>query len=144
MVSGDRQQSSRCEVTLTLSRGRNKQPGGVDSPVTWTADKLKSVNLAERPKLLPDHLKEVLEKAHKLGLKTMWLYGSRARGDARPQSDFDLAFQFTNKPLWSAFVVDIAEEPPSLYKYDLVDLDALEESFQSEIMKEGLQIYECR
>lgn len=32
------------------------------------------------------------------GIAVLWLYGSRARGDARPDSDYDLAVAFADFP----------------------------------------------
>ena len=51
----------------------------------------------------------------------IWL--ARARGDARENSDFDLAFAVSDKLNWSRFVTEIQEDPPSLHRYDLVDFE---------------------
>ena len=68
---------------------------------TWTATQadLKSKSIHERTQYLPKHLIHILDLAIKLGLnpKKIWLYGSRARGDARENSDFDLAFLVRDK-----------------------------------------------
>jgi predicted nucleotidyltransferase len=114
--------------------------------VTWTA---KSILASDPKKIiaeLPKHLVAIIDKAKFDGLKPqkIWIYGSRARGDARENSDFDLAFQIQDPLNWSKFVVDIAEDPPSLFRYDLVDFDRTDESLKNAILKEGVLIYEVR
>ncbi len=114
--------------------------------MTWTAQQieLSKLPVQSRFDLLPPHLKAIIERAKILGLqpKKIWLYGSRARGDARTNSDFDLAFQITDNNRWSEFVVLVADDPPSLYRYDLVDIETVNEDLRQAICHQGVLIYE--
>ena len=107
------------------------------NPMTWTARDLP---------ILPTHLEKLIERARHLNATEIWLYGSRARGDATPQSDFDLAFKLpensTNQ--WNSFCASIQDDPPSLYRYDLVQFEQVSREFQEKIMTEGKKIYERR
>lgn len=54
---------------------------------------------------------------------TIILFGSRARGDARPKSDYDLAFEFDSKKHshdWSAFCLEVQENAPTLLPLNLM------------------------
>jgi predicted nucleotidyltransferase len=71
------------------------------------------------------------------------LFGSRARGDFREDSDFDIAFELvdTKDNLWSKFSVQAQEDPYTLYSTDLVRMDQLDESYHRNILKEGILLY---
>ncbi len=115
--------------------------------MAWTAktSNLNKVAVGERGEHLPPYLRNVIQRAEGSVKPTrIWLYGSRARGDARENSDFDLAFEITDNSQWSEFVTDVNDNPPSLHKYDLVNLDLSDQSLKEAINKEGLVIYECR
>lgn len=116
--------------------------------MTWTAknSQLLNYSVVEREPHLPRALRELLKTAesHKLELNRVWLYGSRARGDARENSDFDLAFEILNKTDWSRFVTQIQDDPPSLHQYDLVDIEQCDEALRKAILNEGVLIYESR
>lgn len=112
--------------------------------MTWTAKtaQLESQSLSERSKSLPDHLQKILSLGEdKAGLNRVWLFGSRVKGPARENSDFDLAFDVRDQSGWSDFVTSVHDDPPSLYKYDLVNISDIDENFRSVILKEGLLIY---
>lgn len=72
-------------------------------------------------------LREVAERvAHRLRGRRyrLWLFGSRARGEASPRSDYDLAL-WTDPPLDLATLAALREELealPMLQKVDLVEL----------------------
>ena len=73
------------------------------------------------------------------------LFGSRARGNHRSNSDVDLAVfgKTCSDSQWNTLLVDIAEEPFSLYVIDLVDHNILSEDYEKQISCEGKAIYEC-
>lgn len=73
-------------------------------------------------------------------VKRVILYGSRARGDYRERSDIDLAIEEEHR---SWFAEDVDEETRTLLKFDVVNLNrSLDDTFRSNIMKDGLILYE--
>jgi len=68
------------------------------------------------------------------------LYGSRARGDARPHSDIDIAIDVGEKV--SRYDINEAQSMLSemniIYKVDIVDYHAVSEVLQKEIDKDGV------
>ncbi len=72
------------------------------------------------------------------------LFGSRARGDAKRYSDFDVAFEFPkeNESKWGAFCVEAQEELPTLLSFDLINLREASRELLSSITKEGIILYE--
>lgn len=69
----------------------------------------------------------------------IWLYGSRARGDERDRSDFDLAI-ISSTPLTNEqwfLVREIIEEADTLLKIDCVDFNELKnEEFKDNILRD--------
>ena len=115
--------------------------------MTWTAQTSNFADLSidDRAPLLPPFLREILYRAETyLKPRKVWLYGSRARGDARENSDFDLAFEISDDTNWSRFVTEVSDDPPSLHKFDLVNYEQTDASLREAIHKEGLVIYERR
>ncbi len=72
------------------------------------------------------------------------LYGSRARGDARDDSDFDLAFVFPadRHGPWTRFLADLDDAPVTLLRVDLIDWNEASEPLREQIRKEGITLYE--
>lgn len=72
------------------------------------------------------------------------LFGSRARGNARQRSDFDLAVDGDEPlPLEKFYAIETALEAlPTLYRFDWVDLTKVNEGFRAEAMKSARVIYE--
>lgn len=84
-------------------------------------------------------LDEIIVLAQKNGIKKIFLFGSRARGDNHERSDIDLAisggnfFQFT----------DDVENIETLLSFDVVNLDEkLSADFRNEINHDGVLIFE--
>lgn len=71
------------------------------------------------------------------------LFGSRARGDAMPRSDIDLAISCprADPKVWSD-IVEAAEEAPTLLMIDLVRMDTAPPELLAEIAREGRVLYE--
>lgn len=86
-----------------------------------------------------DGLRELLRRAeHALVLRRVYLFGSRARGDAREDSDVDLAFEHGSSPAaWADFVNMAREQAPILLDLDLVDLSSATPELREQILKEG-------
>ena len=74
------------------------------------------------------------------------LYGSRARGSAREDSDYDLAFVFPKDRhnRWVRFVVDLDDAAVTLLPVDLLDWNEASESLRERICREGVVLYERR
>ncbi|MCX5643826.1 MAG: nucleotidyltransferase domain-containing protein [Phycisphaerae bacterium] len=74
----------------------------------------------------------------------VFLYGSRARGDARENSDYDLAFVFSpaQHGKWVRFLADLDDAPVTLLPVDLLDWNEASEPLREEIRKEGITLYE--
>jgi predicted nucleotidyltransferase len=73
------------------------------------------------------------------------LFGSRARGDARPKSDYDFAFEFDAKKSgsnWSTFSIEAQENAPTLLPMDLVNMNEISDEFMSKIHQEGIVVYQ--
>ena len=72
------------------------------------------------------------------------LFGSRARGNAKPRSDFDLAVDGDEPlPLKSFFeIAEDLENLPTLYSFDWVDLTKVNNRFREEALKSARVIYE--
>jgi predicted nucleotidyltransferase len=71
------------------------------------------------------------------------LFGSRARGDAMPRSDIDLAIACprADPKIWSD-IVEAADEAPTLLQIDLVRTDTAPPELLAEIAREGRVLYE--
>ena len=78
-----------------------------------------------------------------LSPETIYLFGSRARGDNRPESDYDIAVgkrKFKDAD-WAETSLKIQENKPTLHKIDLVRMDRASKSLIEEIRKEGILIF---
>ncbi len=72
---------------------------------------------------------------------TLMLFGSRAKGNAAPRSDIDLAVTITcDRDWWS--LQEAVEEYPTLLKIDLVRLNAADDELAGEIIRTGKVLYE--
>ncbi|MCA1810909.1 MAG: nucleotidyltransferase family protein [Halobacteriales archaeon] len=91
--------------------------------------------------LVAKHRVELRLAARKNGIARIWLFGSRARNEARPDSDVDILYQ--TKPgvgMWeaSAFVVD-AEDILGT-KVDIADIDGLSPRMRESVLPEAKPI----
>ena len=77
------------------------------------------------------------------GVKKVILFGSRARGDYRNNSDIDLAFIFDNNDKDNFIKMQAKlEELNTLYKFDVIDFNTLKnDKFKEEILKDGIVIF---
>jgi predicted nucleotidyltransferase len=68
-----------------------------------------------------DAVREIVSAAKRsLVLKRAILFGSRARADARPESDIDIAFEHESSDAeWAAFVNEMSDSAPTLLSLDL-------------------------
>ena len=86
-------------------------------------------------------------QAHCRGLQghRVYLFGSRARGDAGRSSDFDIGID-GSEPLDLAVlfkIKDSLEQIPTLYQFDLVDLNRASPKLRENARREGRLLYEA-
>jgi uncharacterized protein len=72
------------------------------------------------------------------------LYGSRARGSAREDSDYDLAFVFPKDrhARWVRFVVGLDDAAVTLLPVDLLDWNEAASPLREQVCREGIVLYE--
>ena len=91
--------------------------------------------------LSSDQLKALLKIffAHKDGLSQVKLFGSRARGDYRKNSDVDLAIKFS-RPIQSELAAAL-EDSTFPYTVDIVDLQTAGEKLLLNIARDGKLLF---
>ena len=91
----------------------------------------------------PDALQSLIEEAVRaLELRRVYLFGSRARGDARTDSDIDLAFEHGSPPaVWADFVNAMHDGAATLLDLDLVALAEVSPQLRTRILSEGKLLY---
>ncbi len=93
---------------------------------------------------LPDSVQRLVRHiVEKINPEEIILFGSRARGSHRPNSDFDFVVRKSahDKTAWARLLVDLDDEPITLHKIDLVLYNELNEEYLKNIQSEGLRIY---
>lgn len=87
---------------------------------------------------------DMISVIKKFGVKKAILFGSRARGDYKNNSDIDLAFIFNNNDKDNFIKMQAKlEELNTLYKFDVIDFNTLKnDKFKEEILKDGIVIFD--
>jgi len=86
-------------------------------------------------------IREHHDTLERLGVKSLALFGSAARGEAGPESDVDLLVEFSEPVGLFEFVrVKRALEKILQCDVDLVTPDALRESMKAEILAEAIRV----
>lgn len=72
------------------------------------------------------------------------LFGSRARGDHRENSDFDVAIvgRQCSVDEWNRLMADIEDLPLTLHTVEIVEIERLGEEYRKSIRREGKPLYE--
>jgi predicted nucleotidyltransferase len=89
-------------------------------------------------------LEYIISTAQKyLKVDCIYLYGSRARGDHKETSDYDIAVSGQgSEENWAKLFLALQENEVTLKKIDLVDITSCEPKLRDQILKEGKIIYE--
>lgn len=94
---------------------------------------------------LPESVQDYVSQIAKSGCaERIILFGSRARGDFRENSDFDLAVKWYNHKSKEVLELQLAlaEQPITLYKIDLIDIDEVSSAYLQEIKNEGVILWQ--
>lgn len=77
-------------------------------------------------------------------VRRVYLFGSRARGDAAPRSDIDLAVEAPRigRRDWLDLAAQAEEEAPTLCPVQIIRLDAASSALQRRILSEGALLYD--
>lgn len=89
-------------------------------------------------------MQQLIACAKKYPIQQLILFGSRARGDNRERSDYDIAVYATKMSELdkAKFYLDV-EDIHTLHKIDIVYIDSyVREEFLHNIEKDGIPIYE--
>ncbi|MBI5350313.1 MAG: nucleotidyltransferase family protein [Chloroflexi bacterium] len=78
----------------------------------------------------------------KYGVRGLWVFGSRLRGNARPDSDLDVLVEFDDRPLSLLKFVEIENRLSDLLgiKVDLVEKKALKPLIGRRILQEAVAV----
>jgi uncharacterized protein len=96
--------------------------------------------LQEQPETIRNFIHKVVDQ---LKPQQVILFGSRARQENRPTSDFDIACKFENKDAdqWTLFNVAMIDDLTTLWPIDFVDYSDLTEAYKKNIDQEGIVLY---
>ena len=100
-----------------------------------------------RPLTDEEILKKVVEIVSKyLPNCRIYLFGSRAKGTARKNSDFDIAVDCGSKVPFSVMekIEGELEELSTLKSFDLVDFSLVSDDFRETIKRTGVILYDGR
>lgn len=85
-------------------------------------------------------IRDIVSSAERYGVEKVILFGSRARGDHRSNSDIDIAVSGGN---YDDFYWSLNENAWTLLSFDVVDLDrGISDELREEIKRDGVVIYE--
>jgi len=87
-------------------------------------------------------ISQTIKKFFPEGKVKVYVFGSRARGDFGPKSDYDLAFELPPGKTDAGFLLTIKEEAPTLCGVDAVNMNQVGEKLKKEILRERILIYE--
>lgn len=72
-------------------------------------------------------------------IKSVILFGSRAKGNEKINSDIDLCIECTEK--YRGFIEEDIEDIIGIYSCDILYLDSLNEEVKKQVDRDGIEIY---
>lgn len=100
------------------------------------------VRRAEILRSLPDSIEKLVDYMIASGIVTkIVLFGSRSRGDARDNSDYDFAIWVSDRAKWVALASEMNEKNITLLPVDILIHDEVSAEYKKNIEREGIVIY---
>ena len=97
-----------------------------------------ATDLPAMPRFLRDLIAQAKTRLH---VSKIMLFGSRARADNHPTSDYDLAFFLVDAQGWAQFVAEQQEEAGTLLPLDLLNVQEAPEALRQDILTSGVTLY---
>jgi len=86
-------------------------------------------------------LRNIIDELKKYNPKKIILFGSRARGDYRKNSDIDIAVEVNLNFREKRKLKEKIDFISGIYSIDLIFLDEVDENFKNKVLKEGKVLY---
>jgi len=100
---------------------------------------MNKTNSSEKVK---KYIRLIVEELKKHRPNKIILFGSRARGDYKKQSDIDIAVDINLPFREKRKIKEKIDEISGLYSVDIVFLDEITDDFRKKILEEGIVLYE--
>jgi uncharacterized protein len=101
-------------------------------------------NISKRAEQLPLFLQSLMfESLQKLRINEIIIFGSRARGEEHPTSDWDICFRLIEEKnlKWLQFKNWAEENSKTLLKLDLINWENASQILREQILQDGIVVY---
>ncbi len=105
---------------------------------------LNSTLFSSSYRTLPQSIQNLIQRIiQEVNPEEIILFGSRARGDHRVTSDFDIAVKGSSisTQAWTKLLVSLDDEPITLYQVDLLHFEAMNDDYKDSVTSEGITLY---
>ena len=96
--------------------------------------------LSDKEKIALKQLTDVVRWHAPREKYSLYLFGSRATGRGKPNSDYDIAIEWENELPWSARMSILSAWEWLPYRADLIDLHEVDARFSEAIKKEAIPL----
>lgn len=103
---------------------------------SWNGHIGKNTNKVEK------YIKLIVEELKKYHPKRIILFGSRARGNFKKNSDIDIAIDVKVNFREKRKLIEKVDRLSGLYSVDLIFLPEIDNKFRKKILEEGVLLYE--
>ena len=99
------------------------------------------MTLEDLPSPVLEGLRRLAAESSARGIR-LFLFGSFARGDARPTSDLDLGYEMPGgvQPVNRTWLFDAVAALPSIRPVDLVDFSKVGEAFRAQALQHTVEL----